>query len=177
MFNFCLKCKELWNKYDYLVNLPKDKADAVFDPEILEDAPEHWGTNPGYSQVFKESMQEVLLGSVKDFDRQIAIVKIMEKVNQCQGNGYDYRVFYAEDGRPGVIMYMTPYQMRQFLLYGDVSSLDWQLKRKNTYGLVFCGPVGMNTNKKLVHFAHSLMITELLGFTAFLLKTISKISG
>lgn len=69
---------------------------------------------------------------------------------------------------------MTPYQIRQFLWYGDVSSLDWQIKRKNMYGLVFCGPAGTNNNKKLVHFAHSFIIAELLGFAEFLLKSMSE---
>ncbi len=101
----------------------------------------------------------------------------MEKVKLCCKNGFDYRVFYAEDQRPAGIMYMTPYQIRQFLRYGEVLSLDWQLKRKNTYGWVFCGPAGTNNNKKLVHFAHSFMIAELLGFAKFLLKSMCEISG
>ncbi len=104
MFNFCLKCKELQNKYGSLVNAPKDKANSVFDPKSLENAPEHWDTNTVYSEVFKEAMQDVLLGNIEDFDRHIEIVKIMEKVKQYQGDGYDYQVFYAEDRRPTGIM-------------------------------------------------------------------------
>ncbi len=57
-----------------------------------------------YSQVFKQAIHEVLLGRLEGFNRQIAIVKIMEKVRQCQGNGYNYRVFYAGDGHPAGIM-------------------------------------------------------------------------
>ncbi len=55
--------------------------------------------------------------------------------------------------------------------------MDWQLKRKNKYGWVFCGPAGSNNNKKLVHFAHSFMIAELLGFAEFLIKSMFQISG
>ena len=142
----------------------------------LENAPEHWDTNPIYSLVFKEAMQDIVLGSVEDFDGQIAIVKIMEKVKQSQENGFDYRVFYAEDGRPAGLMYMTPFQIRQFLCYCDLTALNWQLKRMNTHGWVFCGPAGTNNNKKLVHFVHAFMITELLGFASFLLKSMSEIS-
>ncbi len=74
----------------------------------------------------------------------------MEKVKQCQDNRFDYRVFYAEDGRPAGMMYMTPYQIRPYLTYSDLSLLDWQLKRKNTYGWVFCGPAGTNNNKTIL---------------------------
>lgn len=72
---------------------------------------------------------------------------------------------------------MTPFQIRHFLRYGDLIALDSQLKRKNNYGWVFCGPAGMNNNKKLVHYAHSFMIAELLGFQEFVLSSMSEISG
>ncbi len=98
-------------------------------------------------------------------------------MKQCQDNRFDYRVFYAEDGHPAGIMYMTPYQIRQYLRYSDLSSLDWQIKRKNTYCWVFCGPAGTNNNKKLVHFAHLFMIADLLRFAEFLLTSMSEISG
>ncbi len=94
-----------------------------------------------------------------------------------QGNRYSYKVVYAYDGWPAGSMYMKPYQIRQFLCYVDLSSLDWQLKRKNVYGWVCCGAEGTKNNKKLVHFAHSLMIAEFLGFAEFLLRTMSEISG
>ncbi len=68
--------------------MPTDKAHAVFDPYSLESAPVHWDTNPIYSKVFKDAMQEVLVGPPDNFDGQIAIVKIMEKVKQCQENRY-----------------------------------------------------------------------------------------
>ncbi len=58
---------------------------------------------------------------------------------------------------------MTPHQISQFLWYGDILSLDWQLKRKNSYGWVVCGPAGTNNNKKLVHFAHYFMMAESMG--------------
>ncbi len=119
----------------------------------------------------------MLQGSIEDFDRKIAIFKIMEMVKQCQENGYVYRVFYAEDGHPGGIVYMTPHQIRELFGYCDVSSLDWQLKRKIMYGWVFCGPVGTNNYKKLVSFHQYFMIVEILGFVEFLIKSMSKISG
>ncbi len=100
MFNFCLKCKDLEMKFGSLGNVSTDHANAIFDPASLENAPEHWDTDPKYSQVYKDAMQEILLGPVEDFDGQIAIIKIMEKVKECQGNRYDYRVFYTDDGRP-----------------------------------------------------------------------------
>ncbi len=50
----------------------------------------------------------------------LQFVKIMEKVKQCQENGYDYRAFYTEDGHPAGNMYMTLYHTRQFLWYGVV---------------------------------------------------------
>ena len=177
LFNFCLKCKDLQQKYGSLGNVPSDQANAVFDPSSLENAPEHWDTDPKYSAVFKQAMQEVLLGDINDFDGQIAVVKIMEKVKLCRENGFDYRVYYADDNRPGGMMYMTPYQIRQFLCYGDLIALDSQLKRKNNFGWVFCGPAGTNNNKKLVHYAHSFMIAELLGFQEFVLLSMSEISG
>ncbi len=138
MFNFRLRCKELQNKYGSLSNVPPDKAHSVFDPSSLELAPEHWDTNPIYSQVFKDAMQEVLVGPIDKFNGQITVVKIMEKVKECKDNQFDYRVFCAEDERPAGIMYMTPYQIRQYLRYGDVFALDFQLKRKNKYGQKFC---------------------------------------
>ncbi len=55
-----LKCKELQNKYNSLGNVPPDKANAVFNTSSLESAPEHWDTNPIYSKVVKDAMQEVL---------------------------------------------------------------------------------------------------------------------
>ena len=172
MFNFRLKCKDLELKYGSLGNVPPDKANKIFDPSSLESAPEHWDTNPIYSQTFKDAMQEVLIGPADEFNGQIAVVRIMEKVKECQRDGFDYRVFYADDNRPAGMMYMTPYQIRQFLRYGDILALDCQLKRKNTYGWVFCGPAGTNNNKKLVHFAHAFM----LGFAEFLMKSMSEIS-
>ncbi len=116
MFNFHLKCKDLQQKYGSLGEVPTDQANIVFNPTSLENAPEHGDTNPIYSLVFKETMQVILLGYVEDFDGQIAIVKIMEKVNQSQENEFDYRVFYAEDGRPAGLMYMTPFQIRHFFV-------------------------------------------------------------
>ncbi len=176
VFNFHLKCKDLKLKYGCLGNVPTEQANAVFDPSSLENAPEHWDTNPKYSKVFKDATQEILLGPVENFDGQIAIVKLMEKVIECQGNRYNYRVFYTDDRQPAGLMYMTLYQIQQFLQYGDLSSLDWQLKRKNTNRWVFCGHLGTNSNKRLVHFALSFMIAEL-GFAEFLLKSMSEISA
>ncbi len=63
-------------------------------------ASEHWDTDPKYSQVCKDAMQEIFLGPVEDFDDQIAVVKILEKVKEYQQSIYDYRVFYADDGMP-----------------------------------------------------------------------------
>ncbi len=101
----------------------------------------------------------------------------MDKVKECQRNRYDYRVFYTDYSQPAGLMYMTLYQIWRFLQYGDLSSLDWQLKRKNTYRWVFCGPSGTNNTKRLVHFAHSFMIAGMMGFAAFLLTSMSEISG
>ncbi len=98
----------------------------MFDPSSLENTPENWDTNPIYSQVFKEAMQEVLLGSPEEFDGQIAIDKIMEKVKFCREKGFDYRVFHAEDQCPAGLMYMTPYQIRQFLCYKELFSYIWK---------------------------------------------------
>ncbi len=61
-------------------------------------------------------MQDILLGYVEDFDGQIVIVKNMEKVKGSQENGYDYRVFCVEDGRPAGLMYMTPVQSGNFFV-------------------------------------------------------------
>ncbi len=83
-------------------------------------------------------MQEILLGPVEDFYGQIA--KIMDEVKVFQGNRYDYMVLYVDDRWPAGLVYMTPYQIRQYLHYGDLLSLDWQLKRENMYGWVFCRP-------------------------------------
>ncbi len=101
----------------------------------------------------------------------------MEKVKHHQRNGYDYQVFYAKDGCPAGMMYMTLYQTWQFLCYSVLVSLDWQLKRKNTYGWVFFGPDGTNNNKYLVHCAHSFMIADLIGFVEFHLTPMTEISG
>ncbi len=76
-------------------------------------------------------MQDILICPVKEFNGQIVIVRNMEKVKQCQGNGFDYRAFYADDNHPAAMMYMTPNQIRQYLCYSDLFSLYWQLKRKN----------------------------------------------
>ncbi len=70
-------------------NGPPDKVNAVTNPSSLESAPEHWDTNLIYSQVFKDAMQEVLLGPINDFNGQIAIEKIMEKVKHCQDNQFE----------------------------------------------------------------------------------------
>ncbi len=91
--NFCLKWKDLKFKYGSLGSIPIDKANAFFDPESLENAPEHWDSDPKYSQVFKDAMQAILLGRIKDVDGQIAIIKIMEKEKEYQHNRYDYRLF------------------------------------------------------------------------------------
>ncbi len=53
MFNFCLKCMELQNKYGSVGNVPQEKANTVFNHSSLESALEHWDTNPIYSQIFK----------------------------------------------------------------------------------------------------------------------------
>ncbi len=42
---------------------------------------------------------------------------------------------------------------------------------------MFCGPAGTNKNKKLVHFAHAVVIAELLGYAKFLIKSMKDISG
>ncbi len=67
------------------MNVSKDKANAVFYPKSLENDPEDWDFIPMYTQVINEVMHEVLLGSIKDFERQIANVKIREKVNNVKG--------------------------------------------------------------------------------------------
>ncbi len=86
MFNLWLKYKDLQQKYGLLGNVPTDASNAVFNPLSQENASEHRDTHPVYSKVFKKAMQEVLLGSVEEFDRQIAIIKIMEKVKIRHGN-------------------------------------------------------------------------------------------
>lgn len=59
--------------------LPTNQANALFDPASLENTPEYWDTDPKYSQLFKDAMQETLLGPIKDFDGQIALVKKWKK--------------------------------------------------------------------------------------------------
>ncbi len=79
MFDFHLKSKDLELKYGSLGNVPTDAANDVFDPTSLENAPEHWDSDPKHSQVFKDAIQEILLVPIEDFDGQIAFVKIMKK--------------------------------------------------------------------------------------------------
>ncbi len=140
---------------------------------MVENTPEHVDTNQIYSHVFNEAIQEILFGSIEEFNGWIG-VKNMKK--QCQGNGLNDRVFCAKDENPTWTMYMTQYQIRRFLWHGNVCSLDWQLKRKNTYGRVLCGPAKTNNNNELVHFSYSFMIAELLGISEILLKSMSEIS-
>ncbi len=68
IFNFWLKCKDLQQKYGFLGNVPTYQANAVFDHTNLENAPEHWDTDPKYSHVFKDAMKEILLGAIEAFD-------------------------------------------------------------------------------------------------------------
>ncbi len=111
-------------KFSFFGNVTTDHANAIFDPASLENSPEHWDKDPKYSQVYKDSVQEIFFGPNEDFDGQIVIVKIMEEVKECQGNRYAHRVFYADIRRPAGSIYMTPYQRRQYLCYRDLLSLD-----------------------------------------------------
>lgn len=131
IFVFCLKCKNLQQKYGSLGNVPTNKAKCFWFFNKSQELSRHWDTKTIYCQLFKDVVQEILLGSAEELGGQIAVVKIMEKVKEYQENGYDYRVFYAEDGGQAEIMYMTLYQIRKFLLHGDLTALDWQLNMKH----------------------------------------------
>ncbi len=68
IFDFLLKCKDLKLKHGYFGDVLTEQANAMFDPASLENAPVHWDTDPKYSKVFKDAMQEILLGPVANFD-------------------------------------------------------------------------------------------------------------
>ena len=40
--------------------------------------------------------ESITIGDSKNFDGKLAIVKIMEKVKECQDNDYNYKVYYDE---------------------------------------------------------------------------------
>ncbi len=97
-------------------------------------------------------------------------VKIMENVKIYQGNGYDYKIFYAEDGQLLGMMYMTSYQISQFLWYKDLVALDWKLNRRTLMGGYSTVQL-VQTTTKIGSFC-----TFLLGFAKFLLKSMREIS-
>jgi hypothetical protein len=178
IFNFRVKCKMLRDKYGSLEAISHDDMQRVFDPSSMETAPEHWDSNPIFSKMFKDAMRESMtIGDNENFDGKLAIVKIMEKVKESQDKDYNYKVYYDEEGRPSGIMHMTPYQVRQYIIYGDVFALDVQAKTKNTFGWVFCGPTGTNNNRKIVNFCHSFVIEESQDFYVFVLRAMSEFSG
>ncbi len=45
-------------------------------------------------------MQEILQSRMEDFDGQIEVLKIMEKVKQCKVKGCDYQMIDAKDRSP-----------------------------------------------------------------------------
>ncbi len=49
--------------------------------------------------------------------------------------------------------------------YYDVMALDWQIKRKNHYIWVFCGPTGTYGDYKIDHYSH---LSRLLKFCILL---------
>ncbi len=172
MFNFHQKCKDLQCKYGSLGNVPSDQANAVFIQQVMKILLSIGTLLPSIPKCFLSNEGDIARSNWGLWWSDCSV----EKVKHCQGNGYDFGVFYAQDGHPAGMMYTMPYPW-QVLCHSDLNSMDWQLKRKNTYGWVFCGPAGTNNNKKIVHFVHLFMIAELMWFAEFLLTSMSEISG
>ena len=123
-------------------------------------------------------MQEVLVGFGHDPTEEFAILKVMQKVKECQTLGYDYHVFtHTSDSRPPGVLHMTPYQIKSFIRYEDVLAINGQAKRKNTFGWSYCGTGGKNNNNKLVNFNDNLVLAEGTEFFTFILRSMCRISG
>ena len=176
--NFRMKCRSLKLKYGDVEHIPGSEMKRVFEPDSLEQIPEHFDSDPVFAEIWRKSMQEVLVGIGRDPTEEFAILKVMRKVKECQPLGYDYRVFtHSSDSRPSGVLHMTPYQIKSFIRYGDVLSIDGQAKRKNTFGWSYCGTGGKNNNNELVNFNDNLVLAEGTEFFAFILRAMCEISG
>lgn len=68
-----------------------------------------------------KAMKECVDGKTRNF-------VVMEKVMQAVACGYDYRVYYSDDGCPIGVLQMRPSQMHKFRWYGTVFAFNAQLK-------------------------------------------------
>ena len=149
IFNFKMKMKRLEIKYCNKGGVPLAELRKIFHPKSLEEAPEFWYNDPCMEAIFRDAMMEVMEERV---DGKTKIFVVMEKVKRAVASGYDYRIYYSDDGRPTGVLQMTPNQMHKFRRYGTVFSFDAQMKFKNTFGWVYVSFSGTNMSNVLDNF-------------------------
>ena len=172
--NLRLKMEQLARKYPNVNAIPGTDLKRIFEPSSMEIAPENIFEDPVMALAFEEAMIETLIGSDPS---SFELIKIMERVKSAQPDGYDYRVYRGEDGRPRGVIQMTASQKMNDLRYGDIGAVDVQHKYKNSLGWVYWSMTSTNNNKKITNFCDSLTLSETDHFQAFALRAKCEMSG
>ena len=172
--NLRAKLKKIHIVYPKSEDVPGSSLRKIFDPSSLEVAQENVFDDPIMANIYEEAMIEVLTG---DDSKEFALKSIMENIKSTQKNGYDYRIYYGDDGRPRGVLQMTPAQRNNFQRYGDVMSMDAQHKRRNRLGWIYFSASTTNNNNKIVNFCDCLTLSETDHFSVFAIKSICEMGG
>ena len=156
------------------LRIPGVELRRAFEPASMEVAPENIYNDPAMAKIFEEAIIEIFMG---DDPNEFELVRIMELVKKSQPNGYDYRVYRGVDGRPRGVIQMTPFQKKSDIRYGDVLSMDAQLKYRNTLGWVYWSMTGTNNFNTIANSCDSLTIAETDHFQAFAIRAKAEMSG
>ena len=103
--NFKMKLKRLEEDYCKNGGVPLSELRKFFHPNSLKEAAKPWYADPIMEPIFKESMMEAM---EEHADGKTKIFVVMEKVKQAVAHGYDYRVYFSDDGRPIRVLQMAP---------------------------------------------------------------------
>ena len=95
--NFKMKMKQLEEHYCNTGGVPFSELRRVFHRNILKEAAKPWCTDPMMEQIFKDAIMEAMEERV---DGKTKIFVVMEKVKQAVAHGYDYRIYFSDDGCP-----------------------------------------------------------------------------
>ena len=172
--NLRVKLKKINIEFPKSEDVPGSSLRRLFDPSSLEVAQENVFDDPVMAKIYEEAMVDQLIG---DDPNDFALRSICEAIKTTQNNGYDYRIYYGEDGRPRGVIQMTPAQRQKCQRYGDVMGIDAQLKRRNRLGWIYFSATGTNNNKKINNFIDSLTLSETDHFSVFAVRSMCSMAG
>ena len=94
---------------------------------------------------------------IKHSDGEMIIETLMNKKRLCSSFYFDFEV--DEKGRISKLFWADPVSIKNFLLFGDMTSFDTTFN-KNLYKMIFCPFTGVDHHKKCVTFGAGLLAHE-----------------